>query len=63
MPAKSGSQRRAAGLALAVKRGKVSGQKVSKGIREFAQASEGDLRDFARKPKQRASRFNQTTVS
>lgn len=53
MPAKSGRQRRAAGMALAARRGKIPMSKLKGAAKSMAKMSEQDLRDFAKKPKRR----------
>lgn len=53
MPAKSGKQRRAAGMALAVKRGKIPKSKLRGAAKSMSEMSEEDLRHFAKKVKKR----------
>jgi len=48
MPAKSKAQQQAAGIALAVKRGKLPASKLRGASKQMAKMSEGDLRDFAK---------------
>lgn len=50
MPAKSGSQRRAAGMALAAKRGEVSPGKLKGAAKDmYKSMTKKQLEDFARK--------------
>jgi hypothetical protein len=51
MPAKSSKQRKAAGVALAAKRGKIPMSKLKGPAKAMAKMSEQDLRDFAKKTK------------
>ncbi len=51
MPAKSSRQRKAAGVALAAKRGKIPLSKLKGPAKAMAKMSEQDLRDFASKHK------------
>lgn len=51
MPAKSGRQRRAAGMALAAKRGKIPMSKLKGAAKSMSKMSEQDLSDFAKKSK------------
>ena len=50
MPAKSSRQRKAAGVALAAKRGKVPMSKLKGPAKTMAKMSEKDLSDFAKNP-------------
>lgn len=56
MSAKSGRQRRAAGMALAAKRGKIPMRRLRGVAKQMAKMSEQDLRDFARKSKRKKKR-------
>jgi len=53
VPAKSSRQMKAAGMALAAKRGKIPASKLKGAAKSMAKMSESDLRDFAKKPKKR----------
>lgn len=56
MPSKSGRQQRAAAIALAAKRGKIPISKLKGPAKAMVKMSEADLRDFAKKPKQKKRR-------
>jgi hypothetical protein len=51
MPATSEAQRRAAGAALAIKRGEAPKQKARGAVKSMLSMSEAELRDYAKKPK------------
>jgi hypothetical protein len=51
MPAKSEKQQRAMGMALSIKRGKTSRSRAKGTVKKLLKMSQGDLEDFARKPK------------
>ena len=54
MPAKSARQRRAAGMALAAKRGEISPRKLRGAAKQmYSSMSESQLRDFAKKLRKR----------
>ena len=65
MPAKSEAQRRTAGAALSVKRGKQKLSDLPPGLRKVVESmlsmSEEELEDFARKPKKHSSRHRVTS--
>ena len=56
MPAKSERQRKAMGVALAAKRGKMPKNKLKGPAKKMVKMSEEDLRDFAKKHKKKRRR-------
>jgi len=57
MPARSARQRRAAGMALAAKRGEISPRKLRGAAKQmYSSMSESQLRDFAKKSRKRRTR-------
>lgn len=56
MPAENERRRKAAGIALAAKRGKIPMSKLKGPAKAMAKMSEQDLRDFAKTPKRKKKR-------